>query len=143
MSEPLKVGDKVQVINGPDEGRVGKVTQLFDHGRIVVCKFGQSREEFHPSDLVRVSAIQPEPEPSTGTLFAADALIDRIKHLEADRDYWKAKAKPDAAPISLRNHFAGLAMSGWVANTELGGFEDHYIAGKAYQIADAMLKARA
>lgn len=143
MSEPLKVGDKVQVISGPDEGRVGKVTRLFDDG-IVVCKFGHFQEHFHASDLVLVSAIQHEPEPSTDTLLATNALIDRIKYLEADRGYWQgmAKAKLDAA-ISLRDHFAGLAMSGWMANIELSGFEDHYIAGKAYQIADAMLKARA
>lgn len=48
----------------------------------------------------------------------------------------------DNIRIPLRDHFAGLAMQGWIANVELGGMEDHYIAKKAYEIADQMLRAR-
>lgn len=41
---------------------------------------------------------------------------------------------------SLRDHFAGLAMQGLVA--EHSNHSDSLIANKAYHIADAMLKAR-
>lgn len=52
-------------------------------------------------------------------------------------------------PVDLRDWFAGLAMQGWLAsygNESMhpaiieGGCDD--IARDAYQIADAMLKAR-
>lgn len=50
--------------------------------------------------------------------------------------------------MSLRDHFAGLAMQGWLASFERG--ERHpittgnasWVASVSYQMADAMLEAR-
>ena len=43
--------------------------------------------------------------------------------------------------MSLRDYFAAKAMQGILANPDIDGYPEDY-AKKAYQYADAMLKAR-
>ena len=55
-------------------------------------------------------------------------------------------ASPDSAAIDLRDYFAGQAISQIIAtcanDTTHGMTKADYFAGRAYEIADAMLKAR-
>lgn len=48
--------------------------------------------------------------------------------------------------IQLRDHFAGLAMQGWLASIPYDGSAGpvsvHSIAALAYQMADAMMEER-
>jgi len=43
---------------------------------------------------------------------------------------------------SLHNDFAAKAMQGLCANSDLGGWSPSIIAREAYDVADAMMKAR-
>ena len=56
------------------------------------------------------------------------------------------RAAPLLAAIDLRDYFAGQAISQIIAvcanDTTHGMTEADYFAGRAYEIADAMLKAR-
>ena len=45
-------------------------------------------------------------------------------------------------PISLRDHFAGLAMQGLMVNPKYVEMPPSAIAGYAYEQADAMLRAK-
>ena len=56
-------------------------------------------------------------------------------------DTWMAKTGGFAKDMTLRDHFAGLAMQSELSN----GFHESdfpYCARRAYKLADAMLKAR-
>lgn len=59
---------------------------------------------------------------------------------------WMAKHGGFVKDMTVRDHFAGLAMQGiCVSKDEAGTLVNHgyeWIAGEAYRIADAMLKAR-
>jgi len=46
--------------------------------------------------------------------------------------------------ITLRDYFAAAALSGMLAdpNVHLGDDRNHYVATLAFEVADAMLKAR-
>jgi hypothetical protein len=56
---------------------------------------------------------------------------------------WMAKYGGFAKDMTMRDHFAGLAMQGFMANkTNPLHFQPEDDATWAYQIADAMLKAR-
>jgi hypothetical protein len=46
------------------------------------------------------------------------------------------------AEIALRDHFAGLAMQGYLSGYYAGGDSHKAIAEESYELADAMLKAR-
>lgn len=52
---------------------------------------------------------------------------------------WMSKHGGFAKDMTLRDHFAGLAMQVLIANDETSLGED---ANDAYMVADAMLKAR-
>ena len=54
---------------------------------------------------------------------------------------WVKEPVPEFCGMSLRDHFAGLAMQSLVGNgASLGS--DEGLAKRAYSVADAMLKAR-
>ena len=64
---------------------------------------------------------------------------------EIAKDYtdWLVKTGGFARDMTLRDHFAGLAMQSLIANIEAG--KENQIAlvfNTAYEIADAMLKER-
>ena len=65
----------------------------------------------------------------------------------ADADYakqytdWHIKTGGFARDMTLRDHFAGLALSEIYQRVEAGGFER--VAKLSYELADAMLKERA
>ena len=44
--------------------------------------------------------------------------------------------------LTIRDHFAGLAMQGYLSGYYSGGDSHEAIADEAYMMADAMLKAR-
>jgi hypothetical protein len=44
--------------------------------------------------------------------------------------------------ITIRDHFAGLAMQGYLSGYYAGGDSHKAIAEESYELADAMLKAR-
>jgi len=52
---------------------------------------------------------------------------------------WMQKTGGFAKDMTLRDHYAGLAMQGKIAN---GSTSAELISEIAYEIADAMLKAR-
>lgn len=45
--------------------------------------------------------------------------------------------------MTLRDYFAAKAMQGFMSRELIDGFDEDVIAFRSYQIADAMLKARA
>jgi hypothetical protein len=45
--------------------------------------------------------------------------------------------------MSLRDYFAGKALSGLLAHDKSSSWEAHEVAGDCYGYADAMIKARA
>jgi len=62
-------------------------------------------------------------------------------NIEIAKDYtdWHVKTGGFARDMTLRDHFAGLAMQELMHE----GFEPEEIAGCAYEQADALLKERA
>ena len=54
---------------------------------------------------------------------------------------WKEVHGGYARDMTLRDHFAGLAMQAILSNPEYIG-EDAALADQSYNVADAMLKAR-
>jgi hypothetical protein len=44
--------------------------------------------------------------------------------------------------MTLRDHFAGLAMQGYLSTEHSGYSSEEYHAEQSYKVADAMLKAR-
>jgi len=67
----------------------------------------------------------------------------------ADADYakqytdWHIKTGGFARDMTLRDHFAGLAMQGLLTAELVGDYSNEHVAEIAYVIADAMLKERA
>ena len=53
---------------------------------------------------------------------------------------WMEKTGGYARDMTLRDHYAGLAMQELYQRVETGGFER--VAKLSYEMADAMLKAR-
>jgi len=54
----------------------------------------------------------------------------------------EASRKPLPPILSMRDWFAGMAMSGIQANSEFADMSDNAIADSAYDLADAMMKER-
>jgi hypothetical protein len=64
--------------------------------------------------------------------------IEQAHRQAAERE---EKRNPLASKMSLRDHFAAKAMTGLLANNDLGWGIDEYVR-YAYKVADSMLKAR-
>lgn len=60
---------------------------------------------------------------------------------ERDREYIRATAQA-AEGMTLRDYFAATAVQGMCAHPDTWGMGTDGLALKAYQLADAMLKAR-
>jgi len=66
----------------------------------------------------------------------------------ADADYakgyvdWHIKTGGFARDMTMRDHFAGLAMQGLLTAEIVGDYSNEHVAEIAYVIADAMLKER-
>ena len=66
----------------------------------------------------------------------------------ADADYakgyvdWHIKTGGFARDMTMRDHFAGLAMQGLLTAEIVGDYSNDHVAEIAYVIADAMLKER-
>ena len=58
---------------------------------------------------------------------------------------WSTKPDPDFTGMSLRDWFAGQALAGMVAFSGTAGaaYGPYEIAGRSYEVADAMLAERA
>jgi len=67
-------------------------------------------------------------------------MKDTIKLIEIDPT-WMAKTGGYAKDMTLRDHFAGLAMQNFLTTTRIN-CPDHLIALDSYNLADAMLKER-
>ena len=81
----------------------------------------------------------PMQEPQAIHAFAIAAVDGIINPDERDRAYLKARAEA-VGGMSLRDYFAAKAMQGMMAgnwNTNYDAWAEH-----AYQLADAMLRAR-
>ena len=72
-------------------------------------------------------------------------MVDQPKIIEGAyaKQYtdWQVKTGGFARDMTLRDHFAGLALSEIYQRVEAGGFER--VAKLSYELADAMLKERA
>ena len=66
-------------------------------------------------------------------------------NIEVAKEYtdWMVKTGGFARDITLRDHFAGLAMQGLLTAEIVGDYSNEHVAEIAYVIADAMLKERA
>jgi hypothetical protein len=64
-------------------------------------------------------------------------------NVEVAKEYtdWNVKEGCFARDMTLRDHFAGLAMQEIYQRVETGGFER--VAKLSYEMADAMVKERA
>ena len=60
------------------------------------------------------------------------------------KDYtdWMVKTGGYARDMTLRDHYAGLAMQGLLTAEIVGEYSNDHVAEIAYVIADAMLKER-
>jgi len=60
------------------------------------------------------------------------------------KDYtdWMVKTGGYARDMTLRDHYAGLAMQGLLTAEIVGDYSNDHVAEIAYVIADAMLKER-
>lgn len=56
--------------------------------------------------------------------------------------YWDIQSALDHPSLELRDHFASLAMQGYLSGYYSGGDTHKAIADESYMLADAMLKAR-
>ena len=68
------------------------------------------------------------------------------REIAADYTDWHIKTGGFARDMTLRDHFAGLAMQGFLAYAATSGKyapPDDELAREAYKMADAMLKERA
>jgi hypothetical protein len=84
-----------------------------------------------------------------GTADACDVVFAEL----ADITKRHGETKPEPAQtVSLRDHFAGMAMQGWIARSSATHISDHpamilgvpdSIAKNSYQIADAMVREQA
>ena len=66
-------------------------------------------------------------------------------NIELAKDYtdWHIKTGGFARDMTLRDHFAALAMQSMLVGTECGPDDVASFVGSAYILADAMLKERA
>jgi hypothetical protein len=66
-------------------------------------------------------------------------------NVEIAKDYtdWMVKTGGYAKDMTLRDHYAGLAMQGLLTAELVGEYSNEHVAEIAYVIADAMLKERA
>lgn len=67
-------------------------------------------------------------------------------NVEIAKDYtdWMGKTGGYAKDMTLRDHFAGLAIHGMMSSGNLPkSVSDEELAGAAYTVADVMLKERA
>jgi hypothetical protein len=72
-----------------------------------------------------------------------DNLLDGEYLITKDYTDWMVKTGGYAKDMTLRDHFAGLAMSGLVGAWGAHDVQDYTeIASDAYLLADAMLKER-
>ena len=55
---------------------------------------------------------------------------------------WHIKCGGYARDMSIRDHFAGLAMQGLLTAELVGEYSNEHVADISYLIADAMLKER-
>jgi len=55
---------------------------------------------------------------------------------------WMSKTGGYAKDMTLRDHYAGLAMQGLIARTDWDTDAPDFYSNWAYEMADAMLKAR-
>lgn len=66
----------------------------------------------------------------------------------ADADYakgyvdWHIKTGGYARDMTMRDHYAGVAMQGLLTAELVGEYSNEHVADIAYLIADAMLKER-
>lgn len=65
------------------------------------------------------------------------AFPGKVRVIAARGDGWSTGHEENAPGMSLRDYFAGQAISGWVSDDDPTVF-----AHQAYRLADAMLKAR-
>jgi hypothetical protein len=75
-----------------------------------------------------------------------DNLLDGEYLITKEYTEWHIKTGGFARDITLRDHFAGLAMHGFlacVATTGIHAPPDDELARESYKMADAMLKERA
>ena len=65
-------------------------------------------------------------------------------NVEIAKDYtdWVVKTGGYARDMTLRDHYAGLAMQGLLTAEIVGDYSNDHVAEIAYVIADAMLKER-
>ena len=64
------------------------------------------------------------------------------KEIAKDYTDWLVKTGGFARDMTLRDHFAGLAMQGLLTAEVVGEYSNEHVADIAYVIADAMLKER-
>ena len=66
-------------------------------------------------------------------------------NIEVAKEYtdWLVKNGGHLESLTLRDHFAGLAMQGLLTAEIVGDYSNEHVAEIAYVIADAMLKERA
>ena len=75
--------------------------------------------------------------------WAKEKLLERDKQLSKLVEENSKLREGLREGISLRDHFAGLAMQGTLSADIEGEWNDYsYLANHAYQIADAMLAER-
>lgn len=79
--------------------------------------------------------MNPDSLPNGGPAYPCDPFYEKNpSYDEYDRRL--------AQGMSLRDHFAGLAMQAYLSNTDRGDFSYDEWAGASYEMADAMLRAR-
>jgi len=64
------------------------------------------------------------------------------REIAADYTDWHIKTGGYARDMTLRDHYAGLAMQGLLTAELVGEYSNDHVAEIAYVIADAMLKER-
>lgn len=66
-------------------------------------------------------------------------------NIEVAKEYteWHIKTGGHLESLTLRDHFAGLAMQGLLTAEIVGDYSNEHVAEIAYLIANAMLKERA
>ena len=64
------------------------------------------------------------------------------REIAADYTDWMVKTGGYARDMTMRDHYAGLAMQGLLTAEIVGDYSNHHVAEIAYVIADAMLKER-
>ena len=76
-------------------------------------------------------------------LAAEGAAVAAVHRLTSPPEDLRARAHWVKADMTVRDHFAGLAMLSMLVGTECGPDDVASFVGSAYILADAMLKERA